>query len=447
MKIYLSFLIMLFILFSLIIILSKDYFKSEPFRNVWVGKVKDDTLLLIKNVNDILNKNKIDYTIFDGTLLGSQRHGGFIPWDDDVDFIYKVDKKTSIIDKIKDDLEKYNLGYSYWKGDLYKVFPKDGKELPGFKWKYPFIDLFPFYDYEKEILVINENDKELTFDKNYIYPIKQTKFENDDITVNIPNNSEEILNQLFGKRWYKDCVSSNYLHSEEKALGGVEKILCYTLGNENVSNIFNNSFVINLDRRPDRLENSMINLSRIGIIPKKWKATDGQDELIKQLYIKLEPRISRGEMACALSHIELWKYIVDNEIPYAFIFEDDIHCGDTTRKEIERIIHDSHGFDVLFMGYCYETQRDDLIRKGTALCLHAYIVSNRGANILLDKIRNEYKFNVPIDNFIFSISNDLNTILAPDKEKDSELFGNGMLYQKDEGKSDLREKRINFSLS
>ena len=40
---------------------------------------------MLKSVDALCGKYGLQYTIYCGTLLGAVRHGGFIPWDDDVD--------------------------------------------------------------------------------------------------------------------------------------------------------------------------------------------------------------------------------------------------------------------------------------------------------------------------------------------------------------------------
>lgn len=64
--------------------LKEDYSKyngdGTPLRKVQLRML--DILIVI---DDICRKNNIRYWINYGTLLGAVRHGGFIPWDDDLD--------------------------------------------------------------------------------------------------------------------------------------------------------------------------------------------------------------------------------------------------------------------------------------------------------------------------------------------------------------------------
>jgi lipopolysaccharide cholinephosphotransferase len=59
--------------------LSRDY----PLEKL--QRVQRTLLQIMKEVDAIFRENGIQYFIFWGTLLGAVRHGGFVPWDDDLD--------------------------------------------------------------------------------------------------------------------------------------------------------------------------------------------------------------------------------------------------------------------------------------------------------------------------------------------------------------------------
>lgn len=92
------------------------------------------------------------------------------------------------------------------------------------------------------------------------------------------------------------------------------------------------TFYINLDCRVDRRENIESQLSAFNIKAQRVSASVGGELTQEQklfvnfedFYCLMKRAISNGEIGCALSHRRVWQQIVDKNIDYALVLEDDV---------------------------------------------------------------------------------------------------------------------------
>lgn len=173
-------------------------------------------------------------------------------------------------------------------------------------------------------------------------------------------------------------------------------------------------FVINLDRRPDRLARMTEILAGAGLKFDRIRAVDGA-ELSSDEVNRLggDSCAPRGETACFLSHRSCWQRIVDGDIPFAAIFEDDVHFGtdvatvfrtsdwlpedaDIIKLETMRRRARIDKTPIAFVGH-RTLHRLHTFHPGTA----AYIVTRRGAEKLLAESQ---KFDTPVDHFMFNFA-------------------------------------------
>ena len=60
-------------------------------------------------VVDFCNRNQITYSLIGGTLLGSIRHNGYIPWDDDIDIVIPRDDYEKLKSLIRQGMFKHDF--------------------------------------------------------------------------------------------------------------------------------------------------------------------------------------------------------------------------------------------------------------------------------------------------------------------------------------------------
>ena len=112
-------------------------------------------------------------------------------------------------------------------------------------------------------------------------------------------------------------------------------------------------FLINLDRRPDRLAEMTERLNALGLEFERVSAFDGTMRPTLHLVAWVKAIIfnnlrlpSAGVIGCYQSHRIVWQRMVDEEILQALIFEDDVLPGDWNSAILNVEIAD-HGLDLL----------------------------------------------------------------------------------------------------
>jgi glycosyl transferase family 25 len=181
----------------------------------------------------------------------------------------------------------------------------------------------------------------------------------------------------------------------------------------NINNI--KSYIINLEKDKTKYDLCLKRLQKINLnLPERFDAIyvkDEYDDYIKSItYPSVQYTIkygrnahnnigSKGAIGCYLSHIALWKKLLESDQEMFLIFEDDVDINNNidnlmvkTNDYINTI--NKKDWDVIFLGYSLisllnndipEDINDKYKITNIIYGLHAYIINKKGARKLLEK--------------------------------------------------------------
>ena len=84
------------------------YFKEYILNDEELDKLHEELLKILIDIKQCCDENNIDYMVGGGNLLGTIRHNGFIPWDDDIDIMMT-----------RENYEKFSEVFLKFLGDKY----------------------------------------------------------------------------------------------------------------------------------------------------------------------------------------------------------------------------------------------------------------------------------------------------------------------------------------
>ena len=199
-------------------------------------------------------------------------------------------------------------------------------------------------------------------------------------------------------------------------------------------------FVINLDRRKDRMEKFLATHPELDGVVDRVSATDGRE-------LKLTPEIAKifgpndffwkkAVLGCALSHMGLWWKLVNEhmEIGNYLIFEDDVKMVPGWRTTLEASMdHVPDDYDVLYLGGIlppnragFETILEPVTKYYSRVkpnsffgqkppspyfhsCAYAYVLSRRGADKIFKMMIKRSGFWTSADHIMCGPNSDLIT--------------------------------------
>lgn len=172
-------------------------------------------------------------------------------------------------------------------------------------------------------------------------------------------------------------------------------------------------YCINLERSKERRQNMQAQFKRLSLPFEFINAVDGQalsDNEVAAVYNKWRTRfchgkdLTRGEIGCALSHIEFYRRVLEDNSP-VFVLEDDVELGAEVKNAFEAVepflanatapcLVQLPGLErdmPRSVGNCRE---DAFVKVSSAMGTYAYGVNPAAARLLL-KAFSPLKF--PID--------------------------------------------------
>lgn len=175
----------------------------------------DKSRTLIKNILRIISKIAdqlgLDLILQGGTHLGYVRHGGIMPWDDDVDigieerglpsFISELNKYQNLL---IDGFIEARTGARY-----YKIWDVGGEVIEGHFHRFPFVDIWLYNNIGDDIVFKNG----IVCAKSNLKPLQIVIFEGSRFKV--PYNSLDILDSRYCT-WRTGIRIYSYSHRLEK---------------------------------------------------------------------------------------------------------------------------------------------------------------------------------------------------------------------------------------
>ena len=267
----------------------------QTINNDDLKKLHEVQVEILKDIHNFCQENNIKYFLVAGTLLGSVRHKGFIPWDDDID-----------IGMMRDDYEKFIKLYPSDKSNKYFV---QSLETDSNYWhSYAKVRKKNTLMKEKKIAHLNLN-KEIFVD---VFPFDNVKDGGYDKVKFRANIIKVIRETIYVKRkiiTLSDCriklLSALFMVFNVKTLYKIQKKLMTWYNNQETMNVA--CYVGEYETRKEYMEKKIfLPIKECIFEGEKFNTMNNPDGYLKRIYgnyMELPPvekRVTHGVLEISL---------------------------------------------------------------------------------------------------------------------------------------------------
>ncbi|KAL8607519.1 hypothetical protein ACOMHN_004488 [Nucella lapillus] len=171
-----------------------------------------DTLMRIMDAfTDAMRQANISFFLYSGSLLGSWRHHGLVPWDDDVDFVFSSALRPVAEQALRKLAPTFQLSTTQrvrWK--LFSQHSLKIKNILGVDWEWPFLDISFYKENSTHIWDVDRCFPNFVYKKSDVFPLTQRPFQGRLLPA--PKNSSAVLHQTYNVDM---CSSTPYDHRTE----------------------------------------------------------------------------------------------------------------------------------------------------------------------------------------------------------------------------------------
>ena len=157
---------------------------------------------------DVAKKHNVTYFMYSGTLIGSYRHHGMVPWDDDVDVVVSIED-AEILKTAFGELSAPFQAVT--EPPRWKLFYHNISIINGQLWSFPFVDI-SFFKTQQGIIhdIDYYHEDKFRYNVSDVFPLVLRPYW--DMWLPAPKHTRIVLDTTYS---IEQCVSNSWSHSTE----------------------------------------------------------------------------------------------------------------------------------------------------------------------------------------------------------------------------------------